>query len=189
MSSMQNHPDDGMLLRYLDGELPARKVRQVRTHLEACWQCRSSLGELQASIAECVRYRQNVLQQHLPAPPAAWSDLSRGFAEIDALVGVESWTARLGRALKAPLAAPPAFRWALSAAAVMLVAAGVYFQFRETPSVQAATLLKRAAAVAETHPAPARAIRVRTRGHQFVLHSRQEVPEVAALFVAAHYDF
>jgi hypothetical protein len=189
MSSVRPHSDDGVLLRYLDGELPSRESARVHGHLQACWQCRAATDELQESIADCVRYRKNVLIQYLPAPPAPWADLSRGFAEIDAEVGVESWAPRLGRVLRAPLAVPPALRWALSAAAVMLVAAGVYYQFRETPSVQAASLLKRAVAVAESHPAPARAIRVRTRSHQFVLHSRQEVPEVAALFVAAHYDF
>ena len=54
------HPDDGLLLRYLDGELPGRKARQVRTHLEACWQCRTQSEELQNVIGECVRYRKNV---------------------------------------------------------------------------------------------------------------------------------
>ncbi|PWT86733.1 MAG: hypothetical protein C5B56_12010 [Proteobacteria bacterium] len=186
---MRNHPDDGMLLSYLDGEMPSRESDRVRRHLEACWQCRGALQELQASITDCIGYRKNVLQQHLPSPPAPWTDLSRGFAEIDAEVGVESWVARLGRALRAPLAVPPAFRWSLSAAAVMLIAAGVYYQFHETPSVQAATLLKRAVAVADSHPAPAHAIRVRTRSRQFVLRSKTESPEVAALFHAAHYDF
>jgi anti-sigma factor RsiW len=189
MSSLQNHPDDGMLLRYLDGELPARKARQIRGHLEACWQCRTAAEEMQASIADCVRYRKNVLQQHLPAPPAAWSDLSREFAAIDAEVGVESWVARLRGLISAPLAAPPAFRWGLSAGAVMLVAAATYYQFHETPAVEAATLLNRAVVLAETHSAPRHAVRVRTRNRQFVLHSKAEVPEVAALFQAANYNF
>ena len=63
------HPDDGLLLRYLDGELPGRKARQVRTHLEACWQCRTQSEELQNIIRECVRYRKNVLAPSLPPPP------------------------------------------------------------------------------------------------------------------------
>ena len=48
------HPEDGLLLRYLDGELPGRQARQVRTHLEACWQCRAEVEELGAAIGECV---------------------------------------------------------------------------------------------------------------------------------------
>ena len=39
------HPEEGIMLRYLDGELPGRKVRQVRSHLEACWQCRAQVED------------------------------------------------------------------------------------------------------------------------------------------------
>ncbi|MBZ5583127.1 MAG: zf-HC2 domain-containing protein, partial [Acidobacteriia bacterium] len=60
------HPEDGQLLRYLDGELPGRKARQVRRHLEACWQCRAALEELQDAVSECVRYRRDVLAAHAP---------------------------------------------------------------------------------------------------------------------------
>ena len=81
MSSIHTHPEDGVLLRYLDGELPARKSRQVRGHLEACWQCRTAVEELEATVAGCVRYRKNVLQAHLPPPPAPWADLSAGICQ------------------------------------------------------------------------------------------------------------
>ena len=104
MSSIHTHPDGVVLLRYLDGELPARKSRQVRGHLEACWQCRTAVEDLEATVASCVHYRKNVLEAHLPPPPAPWADLSEGFAKIDSEVGVESWMARLGRWLAAPTA-------------------------------------------------------------------------------------
>src|SRR3954454_23057274 len=120
MSNLHTHPDDGVLLRYLDGELPARKSSQVRGHLEACWQCRTAVEELEATIAACVYYRKNVLEAHLTPPPSQWADLAEGFASIDSAVGVESWMARLGRWL----AAPPARRWALSATVALVLAAG-----------------------------------------------------------------
>jgi anti-sigma factor RsiW len=158
MSNLQTHPEDGVLLRYLDGELPARKGRQVRRHLEACWQCRTAVEDLERAVADCVHYRRDVLQAHLPPPPAPWVDLSTEFSRIDSEVGVESWMARLSHWLTAP----PARRWALSATAALLLAAGIFYQFRETPSVQAATLLKRAVSVAATHSVPARPVRMRT---------------------------
>ncbi len=176
MSSVHTHPEDGVLLRFLDGELPARKSRQVRVHLEACWACRTEVEELEGAIAGCVHYRKDVLQAHMPPPPAAWDDLSEGFARIDSEVGVESWMARLSRVL----AAPPARRWALSGAAAMLLATGLYYQFRETPSVQAATLLKRAVTVAAAHPAPARPIRMSTS-----LKNRAVIP---AMLRSARYS-
>ena len=159
MSSIQTHPEDGLLLRYLDGEAPGRKLRQVKSHLEACWECRTAAEELQETIAGCVRYRKNVLAAHLPPPPAPWADLSREFDRIDAEVSAQSFSARIARWLMPA----PATRWALSAAAILALAAGLYYQFHETPSVQAATLLKRAVVAAQAHPAAARRIQVRPR--------------------------
>ena len=73
MSSLgTHHPEDGLLLRYIDGELPARKMRQVARHLEACWQCRTEIEEFEGTVADCVRYRKNVLAEHLSAPPNPW---------------------------------------------------------------------------------------------------------------------
>src|SRR5204863_484318 len=71
------------LLRYADGESTTCAAGEIRSHLEACWQCRAELEELQKTVGECVRYRKNVLQRHL-VPPAPWTDIYRGFAEVDA---------------------------------------------------------------------------------------------------------
>ena len=51
----QRHPEQSDLLLYIDGELPGGKARQVRSHLEACWQCRSEVEELHGIINECVK--------------------------------------------------------------------------------------------------------------------------------------
>jgi hypothetical protein len=184
MSSVQTHPEEGLLLRYLDGEAPGRKMRQVRRHLEACWDCRTAAEELEQTIAACVHYRRNVLAACLPAPPAPWADLSREFDRIDADVAAHSFSARMARWLMPA----PAMRWALSGAAIVALAAGLYYQFHETPSVQAASLLKRAVAAAQAHPAAARRIQVRTRTARFVMTGNRMAPVVAKMFDAAHYS-
>ena len=78
------HPENEQLLRYADGELPARTAGKIRSHVGACWQCRVELEELEETISECVRYRKNILQPFLPSPPAPWFDIYQGFAKIDA---------------------------------------------------------------------------------------------------------
>jgi anti-sigma factor RsiW len=176
MSGVQAHLEDGQLLRYLDGELPSRQTRRVRGHIEACWECRAAVEELEGAIADCVQYRKQVLQAHLPPPPDPWADLSAGFARIDSEVGAGSWWARLGDWL----AAPAARRWAMTAAGALVLAAGLYYRFHETPSVQASALLKRAVAVAATRPAPARQIRIRTS-----VRNRAVIP---AMFREAKYS-
>jgi hypothetical protein len=195
MSSLQtHHPEDGLLLRYIDGELPARKVRQVTHHLEACWQCRSEVEGLQGTVASCVRYRKQVLETHLPPPPNPWPDLYREFARIDASLREEPWLTRLKRSL----GSPPVRQWGVAVAVALVVALGVFQQLRETPSVQAAALLKRAVSAADRRPGVPRTIRFQTRSRQTtrVIGSRRaasvmdaSTAALQARFQAAHYDW
>src|SRR4051794_16136602 len=128
MSSLQTHPEEGVLLRYLDGELPGRKSRQVRGHLEACWQCRGAVEELETTVANCVEYRKEVLQKHLE-PPAPWADLTGQFARIDEDLSTIGFPQKLARWFTFPQVQ----RWALSAAAVAALAVGLYYQLGRTP--------------------------------------------------------
>lgn len=179
------HPDDGMLLRYIDGELPVLKARQVQRHLEACWKCRTEVEELQATVADCMRYRTGVLEAHLPEPPDAWADLSREFDRIDTSLEAEPFWKRL-------LPRAQSLRWSMAAAAVMALVAVLVYQLRETPSVQAATLLKRAVAAAVQHPRPVHRYQIRTRSLKMVRAGtgvNAPLPEaLAARFQAAHFD-
>jgi hypothetical protein len=110
------HPEKDLLLPYLDGELSLRQARRVRRHVEACWECRSELEELQQMVSECVRYRRQLEDGAWPQPPQPWSDLSPDFARIDAA------------ARSSPLSRP-LFRWAaLAASATALVAATLIFR-------------------------------------------------------------
>jgi anti-sigma factor RsiW len=52
-SRLREHPNDEMLLAYLDGEMPNRRMRETRSHLKICWQCRSALSQLE-SQAEAI---------------------------------------------------------------------------------------------------------------------------------------
>jgi hypothetical protein len=72
---------------------------------------------------------------------------------------------------------------------------GIFRQLRETPSVKAANLLKKAVASAEARPQAVRRIRIRTRHAQFTrtvgrltVERAPEPAEVSALFQKAGYD-
>ena len=192
MSSLgMQHPEEGQLLRYLDGELPGRKARQIRQHLEACGHCRAELEELQNTAGDCVRYRKNVLGTCLPPPPEAWQDLSRGFDRIDASLAGESLAARLARVVFPPR---PVVRWAATGAIAVAVVCAIVYQLRETPSVHAAALLKKAVAVADSRPRPARRIRIRTASQQLtrVVGAGQpasDTPAIERLFRSANYNW
>ena len=185
------HPEDGLLLRYLDGELPGRKARQVRTHLEACWQCRAAVEELESAIGECVRYRKDVLAPSLPPPPEPWRSLD--FERVEAELAVQSWFVRLARFVS-PLP-HGGLRWALSGAAVLALCFVLVQQLRETPKVEAAALLQKAVRAAQSRPATHQRLRITTRtgqvtrviGVAYKPAAREN--EIARMFDGANYDW
>jgi hypothetical protein len=180
-----SHSDEEQLLRYADGESPARAAVRVRSHLEACWECRAALEEQQNTVGECVRYRKNVLQRHLPPPPAPWADIYRGFAEIDAALDQAGFWMRAARVLQAPLR--NVNKWA-PVTVVLLLICLVSYRFRQTPSVQAAELLRKAIAAADARPPKPGKIRIRTRDRQITLLPGAQ-NSLQTLFQAAHYDW
>ncbi len=188
------HVEDDELMRYADGELPARKAREVRSHLEACWQCRAGLEELQKVISDCVRYRKDLLQVYLPSPPARWGDIYRGFAEIDASRNSGPLFLRILESFRCRVTATP--RWATATLAILLAGA-ISVEFLKTPSVQAAELLRKAAVAADGRPVKPRLIRIKTSKHQITRRLNSPVSasgteaatEIQALFRAARYNW
>jgi anti-sigma factor RsiW len=185
------HPEDGLLLRYLDGELPGRKARQIRNHLEACWQCRAQAAELQNAIGDCVRYRNNVMVPNLPAPPETWHSLD--FERVDAELAEQSFLLRLERLLSP--SRNPRMRWALSGVVVMVLSFVLVRQLRQTPKVEAAVLLQKAVIASESRPTAHRRLRITTRTGQItrvigVAHKpAARESEIARWFDAAHYNW
>jgi hypothetical protein len=192
MSNFQlRHPDDGLLLRYLDGELPGRKARQIRSHLEACWQCRAQAAELQNTIGDSVRYRKNVLIPNLPVPPQPWRSLE--FDRVEAELAAESLLPRLVRFLSPNR--NPRVRWALPATAVLVLSFLLIRQLGQAPKVEAAALLQRAVIASESHPVAPKRLRITTRTGQMtrvvgVAHkpAAREI-EIERLFDSANYDW
>ncbi|MEO8595112.1 MAG: zf-HC2 domain-containing protein [Candidatus Solibacter sp.] len=187
------HPEQGTLLLYVDGELPGRKARQVKSHLDACWQCRAEVEDLQGIITECVKYRKDVLAPLMPFPPAEWGSLN--FELVEAELASQSLVVRLAR-LFSPRQS--GMRWALSGALAVALCFVLVWQLHETPRVEAAALLQRAVSAAvkssATRPNHKR-LRITSRTGQVtrVLGAAykpkpQEV-EFARLFEAAHYDW
>src|SRR5258708_36442761 len=189
-------PEEEQMLRYADGELPARTADEIRSHLEACWQCRAQLEELQNTVAECVSYRKNVLQRHLPPAPAPWTDIYQRFSEIDASLIRPSLLDRAVQALRWPM--HNVRIWAPVAVTLLLVW-GLFYRFRITPSVQASELLSKAVIAANAHPVKARHIEIRTKQHHLTritgtqqkLASSDDTDTLKSLhsmFRAANYD-
>src|SRR5258708_29498962 len=190
-------PEAEQMLRYAGGELPARTAGEIRSHLEACWQCRAELEELQNTVAECVSYRKNVLQRHLPPAPAPWADIYQRFSEIDASLIRPSLLDRAVQALRWPMRNVRI--WAPVAVTLLLVW-GLFYRFRITPSVQASDLLSKAVIAANAHTVKPRKIEIRTRQHHLTRFAGAEqklassgdtdtINSLQSMFRAANYDW
>lgn len=153
-----SHPSDGDLLRYADGEA-SNRVKDMESHLAACWKCRTELAELQRTIGDCVRYRESVLHNYLPEPPAPWFDIHRHFTELDEAEQRRRWPARVRKVLHGTFAPPR--HWA-TAVALILIVVIVVDHLRNAPSARAAELLEKATAAEGSRPATPRRIRIRT---------------------------
>lgn len=160
MSSLgMQHPSDEQLLHFADGEMTASESEDIRGHLKACWECRNELEEIEQTIGECVRYRKIILDTCLPSPPEPWFDIYPRLVRID-----ESQRRhRLMSWLLVPLAHIWRYprRWVPALATIVLITIVVQ-QFRQAPSVQAAELLRKAVAAAESQPRTPRRIGIRT---------------------------
>lgn len=198
MSSLgTRHPTGEQLLLFADGELAAAESEDVRSHLQACWQCRNELEEIERTIGECVRYRK-VLDACLPLPPQPWFDIYPRLARMDEA----QKRRRLLSYLLEPLAALWSHprRWVPAVATIVLIAVVVQ-QLRHTPSVQAAELLRKAIVAADSHPPPVRRIQIRTRTRRLtrVVGSRatsakteagaEATAAIESLFLAVHYSW
>lgn len=178
------HPSDARLLPYLDGELGLWKRRQVRRHLEGCGQCRAEAAELRDVLTDLVRHRKDMLGS-VPPPPEPWADLTGDFERIDAELAGRSWAARLFSG--------PALRWCATTAVAAALIFAIIYQFRETPSVQAARLLEKATAAADARPKRVRRVRITTSSRQIVREigggTDSAVPAMEALFRSAKYPW
>jgi hypothetical protein len=168
------HPESELLLRYLDGELSPRQARRVRRHLEACWQCRNELEELQETVGECVRYRHQLEDTTWAQPPQPWSDLSPGFARVDA-------------AARTSLLSRPFIRWtALAASAAALVAATLtYRTWERQPGEHAPELRPQRPMHRKPQDAPSPPAGTPARTETLVPSARVRAPEPKPLVIEA----
>lgn len=187
------HPSDGEWLRFADGEVTAREEKQMRAHLTACWQCRSALEETQRAVNECVQYREVVLKEAYPAAPQPWFDIYREFDRIEEQAAARSWFARFSDWMTG---AWTIRRTSYAAIATVLIAL-VVWQSWQLPAVQAASLLRRAVASAESKPAKVRRVRIKTKsetltrviGSPLQATQNKELAPIEALFRQANYDW
>lgn len=181
------HLEDEELLTLLDGELSARDAAELRSHMEACWTCRTRMEEMKNTIGEYVRYRDAI--RSLSPPPAPWGDLQPALEKIDRSVAPQVISAPIQRGR--PVLLRPHY-WLAAAAAVLVII--FVWRFQRVPSVSAAELLRKASAV-EQRTAPRKRIHIKTRNRQFTrpaslpANAASENTDLQQMFERAHFNW
>jgi hypothetical protein len=78
------HPSQDGLLLYVDGELPAGEAAAMRSHLEACWSCRTSAEKIQGTISAFIDYRNYILKPLIESPPNGFGGFDRKLQHLAA---------------------------------------------------------------------------------------------------------
>ena len=76
------HPSDEQLLLFADGELPAHRADQIRAHLQACWDCRGRMAQLESTIAEFMQVHRQALDPQVPPIDGPRLQLKARLAEL-----------------------------------------------------------------------------------------------------------
>ncbi len=97
MSGKYAHLSDEELVRFADGELSSRNVVESNAHLEACWECRTRLRQLEGTIAEFVDVHHRTLDHQLPPSAGPRALLKARLAE-SAAASEAGWLHSLQRA-------------------------------------------------------------------------------------------
>ena len=125
------HPDTGLLLLHLEGELEGREAATVAAHVKDCWVCRAECQRLNDGMNVFVEYWEEVVQQ-TPVPPP-----SRRLP-----VRLRQYAQAGNRVSRTPKASRKGWLWGLVSAAV-LAAFGVLSVVQPAP-ISAEELIARA---------------------------------------------
>lgn len=89
--SSMGHISDEELVRSADGELPPRYAAEVKAHLEACWDCRARMEEIQSTIAGFVRAHHTEFDTQLPPVAGSRALLRARLTELSSKPRIEWW--------------------------------------------------------------------------------------------------
>ena len=76
------HISDEDLVRSADGELSSRRAAEVDVHLEACWDCRARMQDIQSTMTDFVRAHHAEFDGQLPPAAGARALLRARLAEL-----------------------------------------------------------------------------------------------------------
>jgi hypothetical protein len=94
MQEQDIHVSDQELLLLGDGELPLRRSAEIRSHLEACWICRTRVKEIEDTIVNFVHAYCADFDPKLPSIAGPRALLKARLAEVTTVLQKPTWFGR-----------------------------------------------------------------------------------------------
>src|SRR5271170_7702085 len=91
MQSEDKHLSDQELLLAADGEVRPRRADEIEAHLAACWDCRSRMAEIEATITDFARVHRQTLDPQLPPIAGPRALLRAQLADLASKPQAGSW--------------------------------------------------------------------------------------------------
>src|SRR6516162_5539950 len=85
------HILDEDLVRLADGELSSQRSADVAAHLEACWDCRARMEEIESTITGFVRSHHAEFDGQLPSATGPRALLRARLAELASATPADWW--------------------------------------------------------------------------------------------------
>jgi hypothetical protein len=92
-ASSMSHISEEELVRCADGEFSSRRTAEVNAHLEACWDCRARMQEIQSSMADFSRTHHAEFDAQIPPATGPRALLRARLAEMGSESRTEVWKA------------------------------------------------------------------------------------------------
>jgi hypothetical protein len=130
-----HHIPDHELVCWADGELSPQHAAEVEAHLEACWECRPHMEEIQSTITDFVCAHHSEFDGQLPLTAGPRALLRARLAQL----GSEQRTERWRRVLQFGFALP---RVAVAGFPLIAIAIGIlWFRHGTEPESSSTTAL------------------------------------------------
>ncbi len=129
------HLSDEELVRSADGELSTERAAEVAAHLEACWDCRARMDEIQSTITGFVRAHHAEFDGQLPPAAGPRALLRARLAELNSKPQNQWWKHAFQSGFSLP-------RVAIVGATLIAVAFGIlWFRHVSLRELRSASLL------------------------------------------------
>jgi hypothetical protein len=153
MQKQEIHISDQELILLEDGELPLNRSAEIRSHLEACWSCRTRVKEIEDTIGDFVHDHHAEFDPQLPPISGPRALLKARLAEASTVPQRAAWFRGV-----LPMFNMRARTYALAVAIVVAAVSGLVYRQMSSPQLESVMVKAQATPNRELTPGAVRPV-------------------------------